>query len=243
MAPTDSKYKIDYTVSGTADHKRKSLVKGGPLKISPDHWLSKILKGDFYDDRQGWVDLHLVEFICLGGLVWDKTLIERNFAWYIQPERVSRFLADLDEKLLLSWEKQSPEEAAAQLTVAAAQLPLDSRRLTARDVHAYNAEDGADYVFNKLCASPFLSLTSEGEQDVTAAIDFKCVLADAYVKERREDEDGHFQGILEVLLEAAGTDLTNKGLAVQAAAIAGWWTGARSFSTPSMPMPIFPGPT
>ena len=47
------------------------------------------------------------------------------------------------------------------------------------------------------------------------ARDFKSALSDGYSQSRRQDPNGHFQSMVNTLIEAAGIDLANKPATVQ----------------------------
>ena len=137
--------------------------------------------------------------------------------WYLLPEKVSRFLAAGHTAGVLVWESFSSDEALVQhLREMKAGLPPVERAFGMSDVHAYPEPAPIVKIMDRVRAT----MLKAADGSMTAAVDFKTMLSDAYVRSRRDDQDGHHASMLAVLLDAASTsDLASKPLPVQASTL------------------------
>ena len=133
ISTTDPKHQFKHSVTGNADARRNSLIGGGPCKINPVHWMVTALPGLAPDDGAGMHDfsMHLYENIFLQVFLWDDTLMDRNFAWYLLLLKGTRLLALLDAASQLEWRAFDSVELVVQhLTEGRKTLAWTSRRLT-----------------------------------------------------------------------------------------------------------------
>ena len=81
------KYTLKYTVSGTDEVKRDSLVEGGVFLVDTSHWI-KTARSEHCILRAGsdWeYNLHHMEYIWLDVLDWPEHAMSRGVAWYLRP--------------------------------------------------------------------------------------------------------------------------------------------------------------
>ena len=223
MSLTNVKYMLKYKVTGTDDAKRKSMKGGGPLKVDPEHWLYKSLPAPhiFDDDGGGpYINLHLIEYLTLDAFEWSDDLIARNLAWYISPDKVYRFLAKADSLGLLPWgDELQPEQLSAVIKEMAAKMPSADIQLDASDTVSYAETSDGDHCFYRIKAAQLVA----NDESMLVAVDFKTAMAGGYVESERDDDDTHFQEMLEILLGEVADGLDQKGLAYQAAKIVSWY--------------------
>ena len=214
----DPRYKIDFTVGGSAAAKNDSLVEDGPLVVAPSHWLVTALPDDCPVTAAGHhhFSQHLNEHITLDALIWDDALWNRDLRWSLLPSRLTRLLAHGDAAGTLVWKKfESKEEVVEHLVHVRMALPAPQQIITIADVRAMAVVPmgpGITDVTVLIKASAFRM----GDDRASAAVDYKCLLSDGYVETRRQDPSGVFQMLLAILLDYAGNDLASKPLPVQA---------------------------
>ena len=211
MATITAKHKIDTVATGNADARANSLVEGGPLKVGPEHYLAKTLDKSEFDTTNGdWrIDLHQVEYIFLNAFKWCDALKNRSMPWKIQPQRVSRFLAEADNLSKLAWDKNMKiEEMAFYMSEIARTMPDALRHLLEADVWATPvSQDDITCYYYRLKPSAFML----AGDDMSTVIDVKGLFSDGYVKSRRDDpvQSGRSEHAQEVAQnEAAGSALT-----------------------------------
>ena len=222
MAHLNAKYKINHTCEGSATTRRNSLSGRGDLLISTEHWLSKALPEDqmFTRGANNVISQHLLEYLFLGELNWDDPVLERNLFWALAPLKVSKILYSADEAGELPWDERftNLEDVLAYIRQMVPKLPEDMQGLTTTDILA-SAENSSNLCTTRISAKALIGTDSTAE----VAVDFKSVLADAYVDAQRNDPNGIYQSSLELALEAAGDGLSDKGIAVQAAKLTAWF--------------------
>ena len=212
--------KFAFKVNGaTPDLRRATLVEGGPLQVHSSHWLytARSVRCSPTADGNLTVDLHFVEYVFLDVFDWPDGAVERGMVWYILPDKVSRFLAAGHAAGLLKWQAFAREEDMVQhLREVKRGLPPADQAFTMGDVHAYPEPAPILLIMDRVRAS----MLREADGSMTAAVDFKTMLSDAYVQSRRDAADGHHQSMLAVMLDAASqNDLASKPLPVQASTL------------------------
>lgn len=235
---TDTKYAIRYTVAHSAslDNKRLSLVDGGPLRVGADHYLAVTLAPTSMvvtlPSGEKEVYMHTVEYCVLEGLDWSPQLKARNLCWYIWPSRVALLLQDLDSAALLDWSPvKSPTVLAVLLRDAIKQLPADKRELNLSHVHESDVPPAADqYLFDRMTAATLAG----SDNNMALVIDFKTMIIDAYSPDHRDDEDSRHADMIGMVLSAAGTDLEDKSVAVQANKVAAFFRRTQLPANPKL---------
>ena len=222
MAHQNAKYKINHTCEGNATTRRNSLSGRGDLLISTEHWLSKVLPEDYMFTRgaSNVISQHLLEYLFLNELNWDDPVLERNLFWVLAPLKVSKILYSADEAGELLWDERfiNLEDVLAYIRNMMRKLPEETQGLAMADILA-SAENSSNLCTTRISAKALIGTYSTAE----VAVDFKSVLADAYVDARRNDPNGIYQSSLELALKAAGDGLSDKGIAVQAAKLTAWF--------------------
>ena len=216
--PNDAKYLLSYSGGATPDARRNTLIEGGPLRMGPAHFLViaaptrvRVIGGHTV------VDLHYVEYILLQVFQWSPELRDRNMAWYLLPIRAARYFAHADAAGALLWQAFPTDELLVQhLIDASAHVPAAERMLDIADVHAYAVPANVVHLFDRVKSSQLIT----DELGVTAAVDYKTILSDAYIAPRRNAAASHFMSLVEIALEHAGDSLDSKSLNVQASALA-----------------------
>ena len=206
---------MTYDAASGAAARRDSLVGGGPLKLSNGHYLITALPQWVSNTSGGVATItqHVTEYIFLNVLTWEESLVTRNLAWYILATRVAKFICLADNMGQLKWIAFSSTNSLIQhLNECKAKMPQADQMLITSDVHAYPVPTPAASLFEAIHASYMRA----ADGAMTAAVDFKTIMADGYVASRRDDLAGRFQTMLVLLLHAAGDDLALKPLAVQA---------------------------
>ena len=235
---TDTKYAIRYTVAQSAslDNKRLSLVDGGPLRVGADHYFAVTLAPTSMvvtlPSGEKEVYMHTVEYCVLEGLDWSPQLKARNLCWYIWPSRVALLLQDLDAAALLDWSPvKSPTVLAVLLRDAIKQLPADRRELNLSHVHESDVPPAADqYLFDRMTAATLAG----SDNNMALVIDFKTRIIDAYSPDHRDDEDSRHADMIGMVLSAAGTDLEDKSVAVQANKVAAFFRRTQLPANPKL---------
>ena len=220
---TDPKFAFKYTVVGTDDVKRDTLVEGGVLLVDISHWI-KTARSEMCTLRAGsdWeYNLHHMEYMWLDVFDWPDYAMSRGLAWYLRPSKPARFLASAEGLGLLKWTAFESDEAAVQhLLWIKPQLPPSERGFLQTDMHEYPEPAPIISLLDRVRPVMF---KDGGGIGMTAAVDYKCILSDAFVKSRRDATDGHHQSMISVLLDAASTnDLASKPLPVQASKVIGF---------------------
>lgn len=212
-------FDINFNGGHDDDSRRDTLEEGGPLTVAPVHWivtarseLGTLKLGGDYEYQ-----LHYLEYIFLDVLDWPSGLMDRGLLWYLFPKKMSRFLRAGHAATTLKWEKfRTDEEVVQHLLAVKASLPIAEQGFTLADVHAYPVPAPIINIMDR--ARAIMLKTADGK--MTAAVDFKCMLSDAYVASRRNQADGHHASMLAVMLDAASThDLASKPLPVQASTL------------------------
>jgi hypothetical protein len=215
----DPKYVISYTGGHDDDTRRATLEEAGPLTVSAEHWLVTSRPEALGRDDAGTYTytMHHLEHVWLDVLDWPNEALERGFHWFLRPEKASRFLQEAGNNGALRWEHfKSEEMMVVHLRECKDLLPPAMRGFTTDDMVAYDIPSPITRVMDRVRA---VMLTNEGRN--TPAVDFKSMLSDAYIQERRESPDGHHQSMIDVMLDAASpaTNLGGKSLAVQASTL------------------------
>ena len=108
------------------------------------------------------------------------------------------------------------EEMVQHLLQVKAALSPAERTFGLGDIHAYPVPAPITNIMDRVRA--IMLRATDGK--MTAAVVFKSMLSDAYVKERRDQLDGHHASMLEVMLDAASShNLAAKPLPVQASTL------------------------
>lgn len=215
--------KLDYKSGATPAARRNTLERGGPLVVSAVHLFVKMLPEKYVTDIGGTfeIDLHLVEYLTMEGFLYDDEMVQRDMAWYPLPSRLSRFLQDLIAgKLIDEKPVGDPAELRDLIKKGAVGLTVAQRQLKAADAHAYPSVNPPLNMWEKLAMSAMTGMTVGTDNDISAAVDAKCILADAYVDVRRNDANGKFQEACDILIDAAGSGLAAKSINIQASAVA-----------------------
>jgi hypothetical protein len=218
--PADVKYKIDYTVGGSANNKRDSLNDGGPLQVHSTHFLVKVLPAASMPHSAGVhhaFDQHAMEYVFLDVLIWDGTVLCKDFRWVLLPARVARLLAELDAAGHLDWTPcKDLDDLVARLKAAVLHLPVADRSFDDSDINSFPAEAPA---LSLLAAVEGASLV-KGD-DRTAAVDFKSMLA-GYTQASRTMVGGMFKTNEMLMVHAAdsaGMALSGAAVEVQASEV------------------------
>jgi hypothetical protein len=178
------------------------------------------------------VYMHTVEYCVLEGLDWSPQLKARNLCWYIWPSRVALLLQDLDAAALLEWSPvQSPTLLAVLLRDAIRQLPADKRELSLSHVHESTVPPAADqYFFDRVTAATLAG----SDNNMALVIDFKSMMIDAYSPDHRDDDDSRYADMVGMVLSAAGKDLDDKSVAVQANKVAAFFRRTQLPANPKL---------
>ena len=215
----DPKYTARFQSGTTPDEQRDTLIEGGPLTVGPASWFKHCFPS-YTEPYLGEFEysMHHMEYVWLDVFDWPDEAMERGVAWFLKPKRVTRFLQRADSLGLLKWTVwASEEEAIAHLRWVKKQLPPDEHGFTQDDMMEYPEESPITTLTDRVRAIMF---KDAGDIGMTAAVDYKTMLCDGYVKTRRDDSDGHYQSMLAVLLDAASpNNLSSKPLAVQASTV------------------------
>ena len=219
MAAITAKHKIDTVITGTENARVNSLIEGGPLKVGTENWLAKSLDKSEFDTSYGdmRIELHKVEYMFLNAFLWCEELKNRSMPWKVQPQRVSRFLAEADNLGKLEDGKTfNIEQMTFYIEDIARTMPDALRHLLETEVWATpTAQDDLTCYFYRLKPTAFM-LAGE---DMRTVIDIKGLFSDGYVKSRRDDANGHFQTVCAIILDAAGEGLEGKPTAIQASRV------------------------
>jgi hypothetical protein len=216
----DTKYLVQFLQGANANAQRDTLIEGGPLKVGLNNYF-KICFPSHVVASQGEYEynLHHMEHVFLDVFDWPEYAMGRGLTWFLLPKKVSRFLQRADTLGILLWTVWSNEEEAIQhLRWVKEQLPPDEQRFTQDDMMEYPEDHPITKLMDRIRATMFKDAGGHG---MTAAVDFKSMLGDAYIKSRRDAADGHHQSMISILLDAASpNDLSAKPLAVQASTVA-----------------------
>jgi hypothetical protein len=158
-----------------------------------------------------------MEHIFLDVFDWPEHAMGRGLLWFLKPIKPARYLYRADSMGLLEWKVWASEEEAIQhLRQIKLLLPVEDRGFTQDDIIEYAESNPITSLMDRIRATMF----KDSGEGMTAAVDFKTMCCDAYIKERRDAVDGHHQSMLAVLMDSASpNDLANKPLAVQASTI------------------------
>ena len=202
--------------------KRDSLVEGGTLLVGENHWMKTARSSLCSVPHGGTTDyeytLHHLEYLWLDVFDWGDDVLSRGMVWFLLPQKPSRFLAKADDLDLLKWEEfKTDEEMIQHLRWIKTQLPKEEQVFNLSDVCETPEPAPITLIMDRVRAIMFKDAGGTG---MTAAVDFKTMLSDAYVKSRRDAADGHHQSMIAVMLDAASDkDLASKPLSVQASSL------------------------
>ena len=158
----DPKYAIRYTTASTgAVARRASLVEGGPLEFSAEHYLVQVLPAHYFIDQQGTKlgTLHLLEYVFLRAInEWDGVIRSRNLGWYLSPARVSRFLQEADDEGFLDWSGKMRDVDAllSHILDVASKMTEAQRTLAPNDVLGEAPPDPLTSFFEKIKAADLI---------------------------------------------------------------------------------------
>ena len=226
--PADPRITFAYVGNPTdAAGRRQALVDNEVLTIGPDHVFAKALPDAL--DHETWkpyvgIPIYALHSIFLGGCIMDNTCFTQGMHFSITPERLTKFVKDLDASGE-AWEPIAGEDieaipkAVAAFSAALRKLREDQRIITASDLF-YDSTDPknaeTDTWFDKV--TPQLLAAGGGGMDMVAQ--FGSVLPNWYTKDARDSEE--FQSALAQILGSVGRDISSLPPIAQAAAIAQW---------------------
>ena len=198
--------------------KRDSLVGAGELVVAADSWYRSSLPasrwGSPLADGTYMLTQHYLEekLLLAPGFNLSDTLRGRDLAWVITAARFSAFFhkASLTGTITTSTTKTEATFCAEIIAAAALMAPADLG-LTSSGVIAY--ADAASSTFFDAVTPRRIMGRGSSLQNVGL---FKSMMACGYVASGRDDANGDFQMLVELLLDKAGKDLAGKSANIQA---------------------------
>ena len=229
MALNNPKYKLEYTIGGTAIQRRDSLVGAGPLSCSAqDHYLCKVLP-EFFTTTNGGatvakVTQHGVEQFFLPGCVYSNDIKDQDLSWVVLPKRFTEILSVLDAANELDWTVRRGKGAWSAVHAAFMKgmqtLTKDERMLCISDVIVPAKGAEHDTFYDKLTGNMMSASEWDHAGTAWAISDLRMLIAGGYSKFERDVDEGVFETQIDHVISVAGPGVNDMRKMGQASAVA-----------------------